>query len=534
MDPKNISRRALLGAAGFGGLSLTAMLAGCGDINNYPDSWDSVSPQSGKPNKGGVLRYGLSTEPVNFEPHVSSGAASDIIRVLTYSALLTYDKNGEVTGDLAVDYEWANPTEFKAKIPTNVRFHDGTLLTADDVVYSYQRIMDPDTAATAASLFSDVHRVESRGTDTIVFTLKRPNNAFEFSLADAGARIVSKKWIENGADAQTQVMGTGPFKFIERVPGVSILLEEFGDYFVPDLPYLKAIEFTPFKDDYARVTALRTATVDMIDYVPSTHVDVIERNPQLKVFSDDAFGFGLLGFVTTRPPFDDKRVRQAVAYSIDRKAALETAYLNHGQVMTGGLMPSAIAPYAETLEDSVGYDPDKAKYLMKQAGLSSLDMQIITTSSYSVIARPAEAMLPSLRKTSINPTLDRQEWLSFQATVEARKYPSFVWGTALKYGHPGAISEIIGSSSRWAKFMDFSDEKIDKLLADAKRQTNKNVANEIYHETEKLLLDRMPCTFTLRRIQGEAAHQYIKGYFHPPKGAWNQIALRETWIEERK
>lgn len=531
MDSKLISRRALLSTAGLGGLSLTAMLTGCGDVSNYPESWEDVTPQAGKPSRGGVLRYGLSTEPVNFEPHVSSGAASDVVRVLNYSALLAYDANGEIVGDLATEYGWESDTAFKVKIPRDVRFHDGSSLTVEDVVFSFMRIMDPDTAATAASLFSDVERVEADGNDSVRFVLKQPNNAFEFALADAGARIVSQKWIESGADPLIEVMGSGPFRFTERVPGVSILVERFDDYYNPELPYLNAIQFTPLEDDYARVTALRTASVDMIDYIPATHVDVIETNPQLRVYSDDSFGFGLVGFVTSAPPFNDKRVRQAVAHSIDREAALQTAFLGQGRAMTGGLMPEVVAPYATELDGSITYDPEKAKHLLKQAGLSNLDMQMITTSSYSVIARPAEAILPALRKSGISPHMERQEWLSFQETVTAKTFPTFAWGTALKYGHPAALSEIIGSSSRWAKFMDFDDSNIDGLLQEAKRQTDTTKANDLYYEVENRLLDEMPCTFTLRRIQGEAAHKYVRGYYHPPKGAWTQVSLRETWIE---
>lgn len=531
MDSRLITRRALLGTAGLGGLSLTALLAGCGDVTGYPESWEEVTAQPGSPSRGGVLRYGLSTEPVNFEPHVSSGAASDVIRELTYSALLTYDANGEIVGDLATEFGWESDTAYKAKIPQGVSFHDGSTLTVDDVVFSFNRIMDPDTAASAASLFTDVDRVEADGNDSVRFVLKQPNNAFEFALADSAARIVSRQWLESGADPLIEVMGSGPFRFTERVPGVSILLERFDDYFVPELPYLNAIHFTPLEDDYARVTALRTASVDMIDYIPATHVDVIETNPQLKVYSDDTFGFGLVGFVTSSPPFNDKRVRQAVAHSIDREAALQTAFLGQGRAMTGGLMPEVVAPYADELEGSVTYDPEKAKHLLRQAGLTNLDMQMITTSSYSVIARPAEAILPALRKSGISPRMQRQEWLSFQETVTAKTYPTFAWGTALKYGHPAALNEIIGSSSRWAKFMDFDDGQVDDLLLQAKRQTDQAKANELYLEVEKRLLDEMPCTFTLRRVQGEAAHDYVQGYFHPPKGAWTQASLRETWIE---
>jgi len=530
MTREFLTRRKLLTAAGTVGLGIG--LAGCGGVTSYPESWDNISPGNGDPNRGGVLRYGLSTEPVNFEPHVSSGAASDVIRQMLYNGLLQYDSNGEIVPDLAIEHGWSNNTTYKVRIRTNVTFHDGSTMTADDVVFSMRRIIDPDTSSTAAPLFRSVKSIEKSGSDTISFSLNEPDTAFPFALADPAANVISKKWIESGADPLLEVMGTGPFKFVERVPGVSIVIERFDNYFIPELPYLNAIEFTPMEDDYARVTALRTATVDMIDYIPSTHVDVIQNNPQLEVYSDSVFGFSVLGFVTSKPPFDDKRVRQAVAYSIDRDAALETAYLGHGQSITGGLVPDEIAPYASQLDGTVGYDPDKAAHLLRQAGREDLDLSIITTSSYSVISRPAEAMLPSLQASVVNPRLTRQEWLSFQETVEAKTYPSFAWGTSLKFGHPAALSELVASGSRWAKFLDYNDKHTDELLAEARRTKNSNLSNELFMEVEKRVLDEMPLTYSLRRIQGEAAHKYVRNFAHPPKGAWTQVSLRGVWLED--
>lgn len=534
MTGELLSRRQMLGVAGAGSVALASALAGCGNAASYPESWEDVSAGGGEPNRGGVLRYGLSTEPVNFEPHVSSGAASDVIRQMTYNGLLRYDADGEIVPDLAREHEWANATTYRVRIRPDVRFHDGSTMTADDVVFSMRRIMDPDVSSTAASLFRAVESVDRSGGDTVTFTLGEPDTTFPFALADPCANIISRDWAESGADPLLEVMGTGPFRFVERVPGVSILLERFEDYFVPELPYLNAIEFTPMEDDYARVTALRTATVDMIDYIPSTHVGVIENNPSLEVYSDSTFGFGILGFVTTQPPFDDKRVRQAVAYSIDREAALETAYLGQGAPITGGLVPEGIASYASELAGTVTYDPERAAALLRKAGREELDLSMITTSSYSVIARPAEAMLPSLRASVVNPSLDRQEWLSFQETVEAKTYPSFAWGTSLKFGHPGALSEIVGAGSRWANFLDFDDGRTNELLSEARRTADPGLSDELFLEAERRVLDEMPLTYTLRRIQGEAAYTYVRGFSHPPKGAWTQVSLRGVWLEENR
>ncbi|MBU7599376.1 hypothetical protein JGS22_017575 [Streptomyces sp. P38-E01] len=522
-------RRFLAGATAALG---TSTLAACGGPVSLPQSLESVAPGArGEPRRGGVLYFGLSTDPANLDPHVSTGSASDYLRQMSYNGLLQYDGDGEIVADLAADHGWSDRTTYKVTLRPEVSFHDGSLLTAEDVVFSFRRILDEKTVATSGPLLDMVETVEAADRRTVVFRLKQPDVTLPFALAAPSSNIVSKKWIESGADTKTQVMGTGPFRFVERIPGVSTTFVRFDDYFEPELPYLNAIVFQPMADDYARVTALRTATVDMIDYVPATHVDVITENPRLRFVSDSSFGFGFVGFVTTQPPFDDVRVRKAIALSINRPSVLETAMLGHGKPIDGSLMPSAFARYPRKLDRTLRYDPEQARYLLKRAGQEGLALPVVTTSSYSVIARPAQSMLPGLRAAGLRVNLNQQEWLTFRASVEARKFPVHSWGTAPTFGDPAALKDFIGSAGTFTRNLDFKDERIDELLASARRTTDPGLRDEMYLDVETRALDLLPMTYTVRREQGEAHSDRVRGFEHPPKGAWTGVALRRTWME---
>lgn len=526
-----ITRRGfLLGSASALGISA---LSACGNPAALPSSMEEITPGSGQqPNTGGVLYFGLSTDPTNFDPHVSEGTASDYLRQLTYNSLLQYDGEGVIRGDLAEQYGWSDRQTYKVKLKRGVEFHNGSTLTAEDVVYSFRRMLDPKTAASSASMLKNVSSIEAADDTTVVFHLKRPDVALPFALASATSTIASKSWMESGGNPKTNVMGTGPFTLVERIPGVTITYTRFDDYFDGELPYLNGVVFQPMEDDYSRVTALRTATVDMIDYVPATHVDVITSNPQLRFASDKNFGFGFVGFVNTQPPLDDVRVRKAIALGIDRSSVLETAFLGHGRTMTGSLMPEAFAPYASELDGAVEYDPEQAKSLLKQAGHQNLKLPVVTTSSYSVISRPAEAMLPSLRESGIDVELVQQEWLTFRSTVDTHKFPAHAWGTAPDFGHPAALDDLIGSGGAFAGYLKFKDDRLDSLLRQGRSTIDDSVRNEIYLEAERRALELMPMTYTVRREQGEAYQGYVKGYEHPPKGAWTGVALRRAWMEK--
>lgn len=526
----DISRRTVLSAGAALG---AAVLTGCASREALPESMELIQPgTAGGPTRGGILHFGLSTDPANMDPHVSTGSASDYLRQLAYNGLLQFDANGEIVADLATSFGWSDELTYKVRLRDGVVFHDGSTMTADDVVFSYRRMMDKATAASSAPLLSEVNRVEAPDPRTVVFRLRQPDVAFPFALAAPTSNIVSRRWIESGATAKTQVMGSGPFRFVERIPGVSTTYARFDNYYEPDLPYLNGIVFQPMGDDYARVTALRTATVDMIDYVPATHVGVITKNPRLRFVSDTNFGFGFVGFVTSRRPFNDVRVRKAVALSINRASMLDTAFLSHGQVMDGGLMPEAFAPYAGELAGSIPYDPEQARFLLKQAGQEGLAMPVVTTSSYSVISRPAQAMLPGLRDAGIDVKLTQQEWLTFRASVAAKQFGVHSWGTAPKFGDPASLGDFLGSTGVFTKNFDFHDDRIDDLLAQARRTRAAGLRNEIYLEVERRALELLPMTYTIRREQGEAHYTYVKGYEHPPKGAWTAVSLRRTWMEK--
>ncbi|MGW3953224.1 ABC transporter substrate-binding protein [Streptomyces sp. NPDC004752] len=525
-----MNRRSLLrgGAAALG----TATLAACGNPATLPESMEAVRPGAGGPSRGGVLHFGLSTDPANLDPHITTGAASDYLRQLVYNGLVQYDGAGEIVADLASEFGWADRHTYKVRLRPKVAFHDGSAMTAEDVVFSFRRMMDKETTATSGPLLDAVESVEAVDVTTVVFRLARPDVAFPFALAAPTSSIVSKRWIESGAEPKTQMMGTGPFRFVARVPGVSTTFVRFEHYFEPELPYLNGIVFQPMGDDYARVTALRTATVDMIDYVPATHVGVITRNPRLRFASDRTFGFGFVGFVTSKPPFDDVRVRKAIALSINRPSVLDTALLGHGRPMDGALMSGAFARYAQHLDGSMPYDPEQARFLLKQAGHEGLAVPVVTTSSYSVIARPAQAMLPGLRAAGLKVELTQQEWLTFRADVAAKTFPVHSWGTAPMFGDPAALGDFIGGTGIFTRNLDFQDDRIDELLTQGRQTAAPGLRDEIYLEAERRALELVPMTYTVRREQGEAHYHYVKGYQHPPKGAWTAVALRRTWMEK--
>lgn len=525
---KTITRRSLVGtgaAAAAGSILLPR--ASASPRISFPRT---VLAQDATPKPGGTLIYGLSTDPSNFEPHISTGAASTSVKLMCYSTLLTYDADNQLIGDLAEEFGWVDDTTYQVKLRSGVTFHDGSDLTANDVVFSLKRIQDPEMAASNGPYYSEVTDIVAEDDLTVNLTFARPFAAFPFILANSNNYIVSQAWIESGADPLIEMMGTGPFVFKERVPGVSIVLEKNPNYFIEGLPYLDGITFQPMPDDTTRMTALRSGSVDFVDYVPYTQMGIIENDPNFTFVSDSVSGFGWVGFNHEMDPVSDVRVRQAIAHGMNRETMVQTAFAGYGSPITGGLIPEGMIGHAPDLEGTYNGDYDKAKSLLDEAGLNPLDIDMVSTSTYTVISRPAEAAQAELANANINVNLELQEWLTFRQTVTDGTFPVHSWGTAIDYGDPDFLWNYFHSTGRNAEWFRFADDELDALLEEGRFATDEELRNEIYHDVQARGLEVLPWIYSIRRTQGEAMASYVKGYVHTT--AWVPIFQREIWLDK--
>lgn len=524
--PFKLTRRGLVAAGSLAAGGILVPRVGASPFITFP----SARMQDAEPKPGGVLLFGLSTDPSNFEPHVSTGAASTSVKLMCYSTLITYDANNQLIGDLAEEFGWLDTSTFKLKIREGVTFHDGSDLTVDDVVFSLQRIQNPDTAATNASYFREVSEISAGDGNTVNIVFNRPFAAFPFILADTNSYIVSQAWIESGVDPKVEMMGTGPFVYKERVPGVSITLEKNPNYFIEGLPYLDGITYQPMPDDTTRMTALRSGSVDFADYVPYTQMDIIANDPNLQFLSDSTTGFGWVGFNHEMAPVSDAKVRQAFAHGMNRETMVTTAFAGHGSPITGGLIPEGMIGHAPDLEGTFNGDYEKAKSLLTEAGVAPLEIDMVSTSTYSVIQRPAEAAQAELGNADIKVNLELQEWLTFRQTVADGTFPTHSWGTAINYGDPDFLWNYMHSTGSNAQWFRFANADMDALLEQGRFETDEALRNEIYHDVQVLAADVVPWIYSIRRTQGEAMASYVKGYTHI--ASWVPITMREIWLDK--
>src|SRR5699024_2005491 len=253
-------------------------------------------------------------------------------------------ENGEVTPELVESYDTNDDeTSYTFKLK-DTAFHNGDPVTAADVKFTFERILSDDSKADFKEELSVIEDIKIEDDKTITFTLEETYAPFLDYLALPESIIVSEEWSKEH-DLATEPMGAGPFKFVEWNQGRNLVVEKNEDYYKEDKPKLDGIEFSFYTDDDTRINALKSEDVDMVSSIPTKSFEEIENEQNLKMDETVGSFMGIM-FNTHFEPFEDAKVRQAIAYAIDREAVINTAFNGEGEQLNG--LP--------ILENSIGYE----------------------------------------------------------------------------------------------------------------------------------------------------------------------------------
>ncbi|MBN2205507.1 MAG: ABC transporter substrate-binding protein [Thermoleophilia bacterium] len=374
------TRRDLLkGAAAIGGAAAfgVPILAGCGEDSETA----TPSPAAESPVKGGHIRSGVSggSAKDSLDAHTAYLTVPQIgMQWQLYDSLLGFDPDHKMIYLLAESYEpSADATEHVVRLKPDLVFHNGKTVTADDVVASYLRILDPKTGAAGVDLLSDLSPSGIKKLDdlTVQFTLDRPNAIFWESLAFFCNAIVPEGY---DPKVDTGLIGTGPWVIDSYYPGDKAHFTANPDYW-GEGPYADELTMTQFADSTARLNALLDGSVDHIELVEAAQTEVIKGNADLTLLEAKSGGWKPFTMRIDKKPFDDVRVRQAMRLIADRQQMIDQALA--GYAWLGNDMYAPYDPgYPSDLPQRT-QDLEQAKSLLKQAGYEGLTVELTTSSA---------------------------------------------------------------------------------------------------------------------------------------------------------
>ncbi len=490
--------------------------------------------EAGAPKPGGTLKFALLRDPVGWEPHINQGVTTYSFMNNIYETLIRYSPKGVLEPGLAVRWETPDPATYLLHLRRNVKFHSGNPFSAEDVKYSLERILDPNTAATRSKEFSVMQSLTLVDPYTVKITLKRPDAPFLDLLASGEALIVDRKWAQAGGNFKQATSGTGPFKLGPFETGVRYTLLKNPDYWEQPYPYLDRIEFASIPKDEVRMQALQTGSVDMTEYVPWQYIKTLEKDPNIRLFVGyDTFN--VIRLNPKRPPFDNVKVRQAFSYLIDRKEIVDLAWGGLSRPMEAGLIPEGHWAYPNL--HVWGYDPAKGKRLLAEAGVNPATTKLVFDSTtLSVHMDDAQIIVTQLQKAGFTQVeLKPMDVPTQQKKRVSGDYQMFIDGFSLPFPDPDFYTVWFSSGGPlYAKTVGFADEKLDTLLDQGRATLDQNKRKAIYAQVEERLMELAPWVFLHWRPMAEATRANVKGYVRLPGALGNKSLGRLKYVDKEQ
>lgn len=538
-----LSRRAFLRLMGLG--ALATALGGCessiSGISETATSADVVTSSTmDASHRGGTLVVGMAaTSIVTLDPAAYSDRATETVIRNIFDGLVTRTVDNRVVLELADEYRELDDQTIEFDLKQGVRFHNGQVLTADDVVFTFQRILHQDIGAQRRGFVQEVANVEKVGDFTMRFKLKSPWPVFLQMLVHN--HIVPRDYVTRVGDAEfsRRPVGCGPFKSVEGDLSSQIVLERFDDYYggadvLPPVasPYLDRVIFRMIPDASTRVASLLSGEAHIIQNVPPYRVLQLAKNPAIVIKTTIGTRPKFMDLNVTRPPFNDVRVRQALNHAVDADALLTDVAAGYGVILAGPLSPANF--YADPDLVPYGHDPEKALALLREAGYRPQDISFVIDAygPYIEIAVAAASQLQVLGMevsvrtwdyNALKPLLlncDRQAFLRDwgDSAFDPVGYVEAKWQT---------YSE--GSSAGRGNFSCYSDAKVDELIAVGASESDPEKRKEIYKEMQRLIYEDAPAVFLFVPQEIEAASIKVHNWEPSPDG---RINLHDVWMSD--
>lgn len=517
---------ALIGGAALATTTLGPLLAACGASTPSTTSSGTAAGSAGAaaPVSGGTLNVALTGNPTTMDPATAGVYTSLQVLDNIFSKLITMDETGKFVPELAKTWKQNDPLTYTFDLVSNATFHNGEKFTATDVKYTFERIANPKTASSYASAYTSIKTIEVKSPTQVIFHLSTPFAPLLTNLAQNG-EIVNKKAIES-ADSARKPVGTGPFIFVEWVQGDHVTLKKNPNYFVAGKPYLDQVVFKFLAVDQSRIEALQSGQLDWVDAIPLNQLTALKKNSAYTYATSTQAGIpDFLAFNTSKAPFNNKALRQAVAAAVDRKEILSIAYFGAGEA--GHMdVPSGSTWYEEPPANQSAPDLTLAKQKMVEAGYpNGLTVTYLSLPQYPELQKTGVVLRDQLKKIGITVNLEQLEvtvWFGRYAKGDYQMTSAY-WSGTIDPDNFYSTQLQTGSSNNDTKY---SNKTVDGLITKARAATDEAERKTLYGQIRKIVWDDAPLVFlhyeTINYLMRNKVHGSV---VNPPL----ELGLANVW-----
>lgn len=482
----------------------------------------------GEPVYGGTLRAAFQNEWESLDPHVTSSYSSIQILNNVLETLTTYDDQLNLIPGLAESWEQSEDgLTWTFKLRQGVKFSSGREMTADDVKFTFDRMLDPATGSgNAAVIGPEGTTIEVIDPYTVAITHPTVYGIFPQSIGfNKATGIIARESLEDDGSINMPI-GTGPFQISEVEGTTRLVLTKNENYWQEGVPYLDSIEITPIPDDTVRETALRGGEADWVLAIAPQNYQMLTEDASVVVSTAPQLSYDYIGINLTRKPFDDVRVRQAIAYAIDRQQLCEAGFFGICDVIEGPIGKGSpwyfgYAPY--------GQDVERAKQLLAEAGYpDGFEMQLLPTVQYGETVRAAQVLQQQLAAVGIKAEIYAPEWSEWLDLEGNFNYDAYLcnWNGLIDADQYYFLQHRTGQVFN---FTGYSNEEFDKLVDEGRSISDFDQRFEIYQQADKILVDDAPYVYMYNKQEIRAYSPKVQGFVVRPDQANN---FWTVWLSE--
>lgn len=442
--------------------------------------------QTNTPKKGGRLRMGIggSSTTDTLDP---TGVTSSMIGALigqTRNSLLEIKGDGSLAGELAESWEStsAGADQWQFKLRRGVEFHDGKSLDAEDVVYSLNLHLGDDSKSPLKSVLGSISEIKAADKETVVISLANGNADFPVMLSDPRVQIV-----KNGDTDFEKAVGTGPYRLSQWEPGVRAFGERNPNYWKEGHGNFDEVETIAIEDGAARTTALMNGDIDIMNRVERVNAARLDAVPSVNVVVQNGYKHYTLPMRADTAPFDNNDVRLAVKYAVNRQELLDKILLGYGSLGNDHPISTSNRYHASAAElPQREYDPDKARFHLKKAGLDSIDLVLNTSEvAFDSAVDAAQLYQASAADCGINIQVQRNPSDAYWSDVWRNKS----WVMSYWSGRPTEDWQFTEGYLSTASYNDafWKNESFDNLLLAARVELDEAKRREMYVEMQQLV-----------------------------------------------
>lgn len=463
-----------------------------------------------------TLVVAQGSDAKTLDPHMTNDQPSSRVAAQIYSQLVTVDENMDIVPDLAESWTKIDNNTTQFKLRQGVKFHNGEELTAADVKFTLERMIDSPTVAHIAGTIQSIDVVDDYTVNVIT---KQPFGPLLHHLTHTASSILNEEAVTAAGDNYGQhPIGTGPYKFVSWTAGDTINLSVNNDYYggaqqIPNVKFRNIIEGTN------RTIALETGEADIAYDIEPIDRDTVRNNDNLHLIEGESLSVAYFGFNTTRPPFDNAKVRQAVAYAINSQDIIDAVVLGAGKPINSSISPQVFGYTTEAQK----YEPDleKARKLMQEAGYTEGFKTSIWTNDNPVRVQIAQVLQAQLRQIGIDMSIEVVEWGAFLDGTSRGEHDTYILGWVSVTGDADyGLFPLFHSSTHGGggNRSFYSSAKMDGMLEAARQSVNLDERKALYSDIQVILQQELPHFPIYVQMQNVGMQKGIEGFKLAPAG----------------